>query len=45
MSSTQGTFVNKKEVPKGVYYKARSGSIIQITSKQFLLARLAGSTK
>jgi hypothetical protein len=32
-ASTQGTFVNKKEVPKGVYYKAKSGSIIQITSR------------
>lgn len=36
-SSTQGTFVNKQEVPKGVYYKARAGSIIQITSKQLFI--------
>lgn len=34
-ASTQGTFVNKNEVPKSVFFKIRSGSIIQITSKSF----------
>lgn len=32
-ASTQGTFLNKKEIPKNVYYKVKSGSVIQITSK------------
>ncbi|KAI6177365.1 hypothetical protein M3Y97_00899100 [Aphelenchoides bicaudatus] len=36
-ASTQGTFVNKKEVPKKVYYRCRAGSIIRITKSNFQL--------
>ncbi|KAI6188584.1 hypothetical protein M3Y98_00370200 [Aphelenchoides besseyi] len=40
--STHGTFVNKQELPKNVYYKARFGSVIQITKGNFHLF-LSGS--
>ncbi|KAI6235036.1 hypothetical protein M3Y95_00008900 [Aphelenchoides besseyi] len=40
--STHGTYVNKQELPKNVYYKAHFGSVIQITKGNFHLF-LSGS--
>ncbi|CAD5222397.1 unnamed protein product [Bursaphelenchus xylophilus] len=35
--STHGTFINKQELPKNVFYKAKPGSIIQIAKANFHL--------